>query len=132
MFAIIGIVVVLGAVIGGYLMEHGNLAVLVQPAELLIIGGASLGALVIASPKKILFGVFGDTLAIFKAKEVSKPDYIEILLMLFELLSLARREGVIAIESHVNAPDKSSLFDKHPTVRANHHVRDFKIGRAHV
>lgn len=125
MFVIIGIFVVLACVIGGYILEHGNMAMLFQPVELLIIGGAALGGLLISAPKKILFGVLRDLLAIFKGKNVSKGDYIEILLMLFDLLSLARREGVIAIETHVNAPDKSSFFDKRPSVRANHHVRDF-------
>ncbi|HBR07219.1 MAG TPA: flagellar motor stator protein MotA, partial [Desulfovibrio sp.] len=98
MFAIIGMVVVLGGVIGGYLMEHGNLSVLFQPAELVIIGGAALGALLISAPLPVVLDVFKGVLKVLTGKDPDKKDYVEILMVLYDLLGMARREGVIAIE----------------------------------
>ena len=125
MFAIIGIVVVLGGVIGGYLMEHGNLSVLFQPAEVVIIGGAALGSLLISAPLKVVIEIFKGCIKVLTGKDPEKKDYVEILMVLYDLLGMARREGVIAIESHVNAPDKSSIFTRYPKVVKNHEVRDF-------
>jgi len=125
MFAIIGMVVVLGAVVGGFLLEGGNLHVIIQPIEVLIIGGAALGAFLISAPKKVVLGTFKSIVTIFTAKESHKQAYIEILLMLFDVLNLARKEGLLAIESHVNAPDKSKIFSKYPNVMKDHELRDF-------
>jgi chemotaxis protein MotA len=125
MFAIIGIVVVLGGVIGGYLMEHGNLSVLFQPAEVVIIGGAAFGSLLISAPFKVVLEIFKGCIKVLTAKDPEKKDYVEILMVLYDLLGMARREGVIAIESHVNAPDKSAIFTRYPKVVKNHEVRDF-------
>ena len=125
MFAIIGMVVVLGAVISGYLMEHGNLSVLFQPAEVVIIGGAALGSLLISAPLKVVIDIFKNLVGVLTGKDPEKKDYVEILMVLYDLLGMARREGVIAIESHVNAPDKSTIFSRFPSVLKNHEVRDF-------
>jgi chemotaxis protein MotA len=125
MFAIIGIVIVLGAVIGGYLMEHGNLSVLFQPAELVIIGGAALGSFVIAAPKRILSGSFKGLLHIFTAKGVDKGFFQALLMLLYDLLTIIRKEGLIALEPHVNKPEASPIFQKHGTVAKDHAVRDF-------
>jgi chemotaxis protein MotA len=99
MFAIIGIVVVFGAVVGGYLMEHGNLKVLVQPAELLIIGGAGMGTLLIANPLHILKHIAGGLPGVFKGSKFNKQWYLDLLKMMFELFSRARRDGLVALES---------------------------------
>jgi chemotaxis protein MotA len=125
MFAIIGLVVVMGAVIGGYLLEGGNLHVLWQPIELLIIGGSGFGALLISSPMKVNVAIGKNLVTVFTGKPKGKADYTEILLVLFDLLSLARREGVIALESHVNKPDGSAIFTNRPSVLKNHAVLDF-------
>ncbi len=125
MFAIIGLVVVLGSVIGGYLMEGGNLHVIWQPVELLIIGGSGLGTLLIGSTMKTNMTIGKLLVTIFTGKPKDKKDYLDILLVLFDLLSLARREGVIALEAHVNKPDSSTIFTNRPTVLKNHHVLDF-------
>jgi chemotaxis protein MotA len=79
MFAIIGILVVLGAVIGGYLMENGHLAVLVQPAELVIIGGAALGTLFIGNPLPTIIGIFKGILGVFKGSRFNKAFYLDML-----------------------------------------------------
>lgn len=125
MFAIIGLVVVLGSVIGGYLMEGGNLHVLWQPIELLIIGGAGVGSLFVGSPLKVNITIGKNLVTVFTGKSKGKADYMDILLVLFDLLSLARREGVIALESHVNKPDASTIFTNRPSVLKNHAVLDF-------
>jgi chemotaxis protein MotA len=125
MFAIIGIFVVLGGVIGGYLMEHGNLSVLFQPAELVIIGGAAFGAFLIASPKTVLSSTLRGLIHVFTGKEASRDTYMELLMLLYELLVLARKEGVRAIEAQVNDPKASSIFSRYPQIQGNHEVSEF-------
>ncbi len=119
MFVAIGIVVVLIAVIGGYLMEGGNLSVLFQPAELVIIFGAAAGAFIIASPKKALSMTIKDLIGLFTAKEHGKEAFLELLLLLNELFRKARREGLISVESHVNRPEESPIFSNYPGVMHN-------------
>jgi chemotaxis protein MotA len=125
MFAIIGIVTVLGCVIGGYLLEGGNLSLLFQPVELLIIGGAASGAFLISSPKKLLGMTIKALLGVFTGKGVTKESYLELLMAMNELFRKARREGLIAVESHVNRPEDSTIFTKYPGVLNNHHVLSF-------
>jgi chemotaxis protein MotA len=125
MFSIIGTLVVFGCVIGGYLMEHGKIAVLLQPAELLIIGGAALGTLLTANPMHIIKKIVSGVLGVLKGSPFSKKRYTETLKMLFDLLSRARKEGAIAIEADVETPEQSPTFSKHPAFLKDHHVRDF-------
>ena len=125
MFAIIGLVVVMGAVIGGYLLEGGNLHVLWQPIELLIIMGSGIGSLLVGSPMKVNIAIGKNLVTVLTGKPKGKGDYMDILLVLFDLLSLARREGVIALETHVNKPEGSSMFTNRPSVIKNHAVLDF-------
>ncbi len=123
MTVIVGIVVVIGAVVGGYVMEHGNLSVLFQPAEIVIIGGAALGALIIASPPNVLVGVIKGTLGILTGgKSYSKKDYLEMLLLLAELFTKIRKEGLISIEQDVEEPENSAIFSKYPKFLKNHHA----------
>ena len=125
MFAIIGIVVVFGCIVAGYLMEHGNLRVLIQPAELVIIGGAALGTVLVANPlhiiKKIVAGIGG----VFGGSKFSKETYVGALKMMYELLNKARKDGLMALEGDVEEPEKSPIFSKNPTFVKNHHARDF-------
>ncbi len=125
MFVIIGIVVVFGAVIGGYLMEHGNLKVLVQPAELVVLGGAALGTLLIANPLHVLKAVLGGIMGTLSGSKYDKARYLETLKMMFELLSRARKEGLMALESDSDAPDKSPVFSKYPNFLKDHHALHF-------
>jgi len=125
MFVIIGIVVVFGAVIAGYLMEHGNLKVLIQPAELVIIGGAAIGTVLIANPLHILKAIGGGIGGVFGGSKFTKEKYLETLKMLFELFSRARKEGLMALETDSDAPDKSPVFSKYPKFLKDHHSLDF-------
>jgi chemotaxis protein MotA len=125
MFAAIGIVVVASAVIGGFLMEEGNLYVLVQPAELVIIFGAALGSFLIASPSKIVFLVLKNISTVFSGGGSSKEAYLELLTLLNVLLSKIRKEGLVSIEADIENPDKSALFGKYKTVSANGSLLEF-------
>ncbi len=125
MFAIIGIVVVFGCVVAGYLMEHGNLRVLLQPAELIIIGGAATGTLLVANPLHILKQIAGGISGVFGGSKFGKQAYIDALKMMYDLLNKARKDGLMVLESDVEEPEKSAVFSKNPAFLKNHHVRDF-------
>jgi len=125
MFAIIGITVVLIAVIGGYLMEHGNLSVLVQPAELVIIFGAATGALIISSPPKILSMIVKNLGKIISAKTKTKAEYLEALSLLNSIFTKMRKEGLIAIEADIENPQDSPIFSKYSSILSNHHALNF-------
>src|ERR1700758_5175730 len=125
MFVIIGIVVVIGAVVGGYLMEHGNLKVLIQPAELLIIGGAASGTVLIANPLHILKQIAAGVAGVFGGSKFTKQRYLDSLKMMYELLNKARREGLMSLEADVEDPTKSPVLSKYPAFLKDHHVRDY-------
>jgi chemotaxis protein MotA len=125
MFVIIGIAAVLASIIIGYLMEQGNLFVLVQPAEIVIIGGAALGAFLISSPPKVTALVAGNLLGILSSKNQSKSTYLEFLSLLYRLFSKIRKEGLISIEADVETPTSSPIFSKYRAVLANRHALDF-------
>ena len=125
MFTIIGIVVVFGAVLAGYLMEKGPLAVLIQPAELIIILGAAIGTVLIANPLHILTKIGGGIAGVFGGSPFSKQRYLETLKMMYELFGRARREGMMALESDSDAPDKSAVFSKYPSFLKDHHAVAF-------
>jgi chemotaxis protein MotA len=125
MFAIIGIVVVFGAVMCGYLMEHGNIKVLIQPAELIIIGGAAIGTVLIANPLHILKKIAGGIGGVFGSSKFTKQHYLESLKMLYDLLNKARREGLMSLENDVENPDSSPVFSRYPKFLKDHHTRDY-------
>lgn len=126
MFAIIGIIVVFGAVLSGYLMEHGHVAVLLQPAELLIIGGAGSGTLLIANPPRILKKIGAGALSVFTGKsKFGKDRYLATLKMMYELLQKARRGGMLTIEADVEKPEESQILNAYPEFIHDHHARDF-------
>src|SRR3954452_11351387 len=125
MFSIIGIVVVIGAVIGGYLMEHGKLAVLIQPAELVIIGGAAIGTLLIGNPLPVIIKIIKGILGILGSGKYNKNLYLNTLKMLNDLFSQGRKGGMVSLEPHVEEPDKSELFKKHEFLHKDHHALVF-------
>ena len=125
MFSIVGIVVVLGAIIGGYLLEKGNLMVLVQPAELLIIGGAAIGTLLIANPLPVLIAMAKGLLAAFGSTKFTEPLYLRTLTMMNDLFAKARKTGLASLEADVEKPDESQLFKKYPEITQHHHALDF-------
>src|ERR1700758_1569529 len=125
MFAIIGIVVVFGCIVGCYLMEHGNLRALLQPAELMIIGGAAMGTLLISNPLHIIKKIAGGIGGVFGASKFTKQTYIDALKTMYDLLNRARKDGLMALEADVEEPEKSPVFSKNANFLTNHHVCDF-------
>src|SRR6476660_3952765 len=125
MFAIIGILVVFGAVVAGYLMEHGNLKVLIQPAELVIIGGAAIGTVLVANPLHILKKIAAGCAAVFGGSKFNKQRYLETLKMMYDLLNKARKDGMVALEADIEDPAKSPILSKYSAFIKDHHIRDF-------
>jgi chemotaxis protein MotA len=125
MVAIIGFIIVTASVVGGYVLEHGNLSVLFQPIELLIIGGAALGALVVAAPIKAIKAIVSSVARVFSYKPYEKKDYIEILLLLNAIFYKIRQQGLVAIESDVDNPEQSPVFKQYPGILKKHHTLSF-------
>ncbi len=125
MFSIVGILIVFGAVIGGFLMEKGNIAVLIQPAELITIVGAALGTLLAANPMHVLKGIANGLTGVMGGPKFPKQRYLDTLKMMFDLFTKARREGMVAIENDIEEAGKSELFQKYPTFLKDQHARDF-------
>src|SRR5690242_7530432 len=134
MFLIIGVVVVFGAIVGGYLLEHGNLLVLMQPAELVIIGGAAVGTLLIANPLSTIIKIVKGILACLKPSPYTKAFYLDQLKMLYELFTRARRQGLTALEADLENPSESPVFSNFPKFLQNHHAVAFVCDtlRTHV
>jgi chemotaxis protein MotA len=125
MISIIGILIVFGAVLAGFMMEKGPVAVLVQPSEFVIILGAALGTMLAANPMHILKRLAGGLTGILKGSKYSKSRYIDTLKMMFNLFNKARKDGLVGIETDVEEPEKSPVFSKYPVFLRDHHVRDF-------
>jgi chemotaxis protein MotA len=125
MFAIIGMLIVIAAVAGGYLMEKGHLLILMQPAELLIIGGAAVGTLLIANPLRILKAIGAGVSGIFGKPQFAKERYLATLRMMYELFNKARRGGMLAIEIDIENPAESPIFQAYPQFLKDKHACDF-------
>lgn len=126
MFFIVGLVVVFGSVIGGYMMHHGNLAVLNQPNEFVIIAGAGIGSFLVGNSKTIVSrSISSLKLMMHSGPPVSKEDYIDLLKFLYNIFKLMKSKGMLAVESHIEDPEKSEYFTKHPSLLHNHHAVAF-------
>jgi chemotaxis protein MotA len=125
MFAIIGILVVLGAVLAGFMMEKGPLLVLMQPSEFVIIAGAGIGATVAANPVRVLKQIASGLTGILAGSKMSKKRYLDTLKLMYILFIKSRKDGLVAIESDIEEPEKSPLFTKYPAFLKDHHARDF-------
>ena len=125
MFALIGIVIVFGSIIGGFLLEKGNLAVLLQPAELVIIGGSAIGTILVGNPLGLSIKVFTSALSVLEGSKFSKEFYLETLKMLNDIFVFARKSGMAKLEEDVENPDKSEVFKKYPKVIKDHHILHF-------
>ncbi len=124
MLTIVGFIVVAGAVIGGFLMEGGQLMVLFQPAEFLIIGGAALGALLVATPISVLKKLIKQITSSFSGG-YGKEAYTGQMVMLYEIFNIARREGLVGLESHIEKPEESEVIRRYPAFLQNHHAVSF-------
>jgi chemotaxis protein MotA len=125
MFIIIGYVLVVGAVLGGYALEGGAFHVLLQPIELMIIAGAAIGAFITGNSTKVLGATVKALPKLLHGSKYTKARYMALMALLFDILTKVRKEGMMAIESDVDEPDKSPLFKKHPTVASDHHLVEF-------
>jgi len=125
MISILGIVIVLGAIVGGYLIEHGKLLVLLQPAELIIIFGAAVGTVVVANPLPILIRIGKGIAGIFSGSPFDKAYYTENLKMLYELFNYARKNGTAKLEEDLDNPAKSPVFKKYPKFLKSGHALEF-------
>ena len=125
MLVIIGYVVVMFSVFGGFAMAGGHLAALFQPIELLMIGGAAGGAFLVGNTGKVIKITLRDLPKILKGPKYTKDSYMEMMALLYELLGKVRKEGLMAIEADVERPEESPVFAKYPKVLADHHVIEF-------
>ncbi|AMY10381.1 Chemotaxis protein MotA [Luteitalea pratensis] len=124
MLLIVGALIVLGSVAGGYMMHGGVLGALWQLNELVIIGGAALGALIIGTPISLIKQLLARLGGFFKSPP-SKDIYLDLLALQYQVYRLTQQSGVMALEAHVEEPEKSAIFSKFPTFLANHHAVSF-------
>ena len=124
MFFLIGLAIVIGSVLGGF-MPHGDIRVLNQPLEVLIIVGAAIGAFVISNPKDILVGTGKHLGRLLKGSPYGRADYVELLILMYTLFKLAKAKGALALETHIENPEESSIFANYPSFMKNHDAIEF-------
>jgi chemotaxis protein MotA len=125
MLVIVGYIVVLASVFGGFALAGGHLGALFQPLELLMIGGAAVGAFFVGNNGKVIKATLKSLPTLLKGSKYSKASYMELMAMLYELLGKIRKEGLMSIEGDVEKPDESPLFAKYPQIQQDHHVIEF-------
>ncbi len=125
MSTFIGLALVFASVLGGFAMAGGPFPVLVQPNEFIVIGGAALGALVISAPGKVGKRVWSAFKRGFANHMPTAAEYEDLLKLLYGIFQLTRREGMLALESHLENPNESVLFKKYPSVTNRHHAMQF-------
>jgi chemotaxis protein MotA len=127
MFVIIGYIIAIGTVFGGYMLAGGKMGVILRalPIEMFIICGAALGAFLVANQTSTLKAVGRSLPKLFKGSKYSKARYMELMALLYDLLQKARKEGLMAIEKDVEEPQNSPIFQKYPTIGTDHHVTEF-------
>ncbi len=128
MIVIIGCVVVVAAVMIGFIGSGGEVGALIHPFELVTIGGAALGAMIICSPMKVLKDLMRGCMQSLKGSPYNKDAYRDLFKVLYDLLRAARREGLMILEPHVTNPHDSTIFKKYPRIAGNHHVVEFICG----
>jgi chemotaxis protein MotA len=124
---IVGYILVLGCVFGGFIVAGGHIMAVVEPAaiEMLIIGGGAFGAFVAANTMKTVKAALSGTMGLLKGPKFGKDDYVELFKLLYEVLMKMRKDGLMAVESHVENPAESAIFQKYPKVLGDHHLLDF-------
>lgn len=122
---VIGILIVLGAIFGGYVLEGGFLGPLFQPYELLMIAGGGVGAFVISNDRKSMRATIDAIPTLFASPRQTSALYLDLLSLMFDILTKVRKEGLMSLESDIDAPYRSSLFLKYPLILADHHLTEF-------
>jgi chemotaxis protein MotA len=125
MFVIIGIVLVLGATMAGYIMHGGNIGVLIQVNEIIILVGAAIGSFLAANGMKNMTGAIKSAMGLMKPDPFTKAAYMDLLKMMYQLFNVARKEGLLGLEKHVETPETSEIIKVYPTFLANHHATSF-------
>ncbi|RFB68802.1 MULTISPECIES: flagellar motor stator protein MotA [unclassified Herbaspirillum] len=125
MLVIIGYVIVMLSVFGGFAMAGGHLGALFQPIELLMIGGAAGGAFLVGNNNKAIKATIKALPTVFKGSTYTKALYMELMSLLFEILTKSRKEGLMSIEGDIEEPESSPIFSKYPGVLADHHLIEF-------
>lgn len=128
MIVIVGCIVVIGSVLAGFTISGGHIGALIHPAEILTIGGAAGGAMVIMSSKKVLTDLMKGVMATLKGSPFDKAAYRDLFKMMYDVMQTARRDGLLSLEPHLSKPHDSSIFSKYPKLSHNHHVMDFICG----
>jgi chemotaxis protein MotA len=106
-------------------MEHGVIGVLIQPAEFVIIGGAALGTILISTPLNVLMKLIKSCIKVLSGGNIPKTAYIELLTLIYDLGQTVKKDGQLALESHMENPHSSSIFSKYPIFLKQHHAVDF-------
>lgn len=123
----VGVLVVFAMVFGGFIIAGGHMSVIIKsaPIEMMIIGGAALGAYLIANPMKVIKAGVKLSIHAMTAKGPQKQEYVELLQMMFQLFQLFRKDGPQAVEKHIETPEKSEIFNAYPSFMKNHHAVHF-------
>ncbi len=124
MFAVIGLLIVFGAVLGGFVMHGGPIPVLIQPSEFLIIGGAAIGSLLAMTPLKTIKAMIPQMMRVL-GSGTSKKQYSDLLVMMYEIFNVARKDGLVGLESHIEKPYESTILKKYPDFLKNQHAIHF-------
>lgn len=125
MFVIIGYIVVCGTIFGGYALAGGHLGGLWQPLEVLMIFGGALGAFIVGNDTKALKATLKALPSLFKGSKFNKALYLDLLSLLYEILTKIRKDGMMSIENDIENPEASPLFSKYPKILHDHHVSEF-------
>lgn len=125
MLVIIGYIIVTLSVFGGFALAGGHLGSLLQPVELLMIGGAAFGAFFVGNNGKSIKATLKAMPSLLKGSRYSKALYMELMTLLFEILSKVRKEGLMSIEGDIEKPEDSAIFSKYPAVISDHHIVEF-------
>jgi chemotaxis protein MotA len=125
MLVIIGYIVVVGSVLGGFMAHGGKLGALWQPFELVIIGGAAFGAFVVGNNGKVLKATFASLPKVLKGSKYTKNRYLSLMALLYDILAKVRKEGMMSVEADVETPEQSPIFAKYPEILADHHLVEF-------
>src|SRR5688572_1239627 len=125
MFVIVGIVIVMASVIIGYVMHQGNMMVLMQLNEFVILGGAGFGSFLAANGMKNFKAAIASAKALLKPDPYTKEVYLDLLRMMYQLFNVARKEGLLGLEKHIEEPEASEIIKQFPSFLANHHAVSF-------
>jgi chemotaxis protein MotA len=124
-FVIVGYVIVVASVIGGFVLSGGHVAALMQPLEVLMIGGAAVGAFFVGNTPKAVKATMKSLPTLFKGSRYTREMYMELMSLMFDVLSKVRKEGLMSIEGDIESPEQSPVFSKYPLVLADHHIVEF-------